>query len=124
VNPFGGWRGCVTSAGRGGHMGMMNAPPLATAQGRWTQIQALRQAADRQLAVIATRAGPNSRLARRCRDLWGDWEREALVSVLHQDHANAEVILDRGVHALRHALALVHEDRLSEDELLSLIAVA
>jgi hypothetical protein len=103
----------------------MNDPAaLTTTHGRWTQIQALRQAADLQLAVIASRAGPDSRLVRRCRELWGDWEREALVSVLHQDHANAEVILDRGVHALRYALALVHEDKLSEDELLSLIAVA
>lgn len=103
----------------------MDAPStLSIADGRWTQIQALRQAADQQLAVIASRAGQDSRLMRRCRELWGDWEREALVSVLHQDHANAEVILDRGVHALRYALALVHEDGLSEDELLSLIAVA
>jgi uncharacterized protein (DUF1697 family) len=97
---------------------------LADAHERWARIQVLRQAADQKLAVIASRSGPDSRLARRCRDLWGDWEREALVSVLHQDHANAEVILDRGVHALRHALDLVHQDRLSEDELLSLLAVA
>jgi uncharacterized protein (DUF1697 family) len=103
----------------------MTAPStLAAAHGRWTRIQVLRQAADRQLAVIAARAGPDSRLARRCRDLWGDWEREALVSVLHQDLGNAEVILERGVHALSHALDLVHQDRLSEDELLSLLAVA
>jgi hypothetical protein len=102
----------------------MNDPAtLTTAHGHWTQIQALRQAAHRELEEIASRAGPDSRLVRRCRELWGEWEREALVSVLHQDPSNAEVILDRGVHALRHALALVHE-KLSEDELLSLIAVA
>lgn len=102
---------------------MTDPATLTTAHGHWAQIQALRQAAHQQLAVIASRAGPDSRLERRCRELWGEWEREALVSVLHQDHANAEVILDRGVHALRHALELVHE-RLSEDELLSLLAVA
>ena len=33
-------------------------------------------------------------------------------------------MLDRGVHALRHTLPLVHEDRLTEEELMSLIAAA
>jgi hypothetical protein len=104
---------------------MITAPArLTPAQGHWTRIQVLRQAADRQLAVIATRAGPDSRLARRCRDLWGDWEREALISVLHQDHRKAEVILDRGVEALYHAQDLVQQGVLSEDEVLSLLAVA
>jgi hypothetical protein len=104
---------------------MITAPTtLTAAHGRWTRIQVLRRAADQQLAVIASRAGQNSRLARRCRDLWGDWEREALISVLHQDHRNAEVILDRGVEALYHAQDLVQQGVLSEDEVLSLLAVA
>jgi hypothetical protein len=104
---------------------MRTAPAtLADAHERWARIQVLRQAADQKLAVIASRSGPDSRLARRCRDLWGDWEREALVSVLHQDHSRAEVLLDRGVEALYHAHDLVQQGALSEDELLSLLAVA
>ena len=94
------------------------------ALGRWTLIQSLRQAADRQLADIAAEVGEDSRLLLRCREVWGNWEREALVSILHDDYANAEVMLDRGVHALRHTLQLVHQDRLSEEELMSLIAAA
>jgi len=91
---------------------------------RWAAIQALRQAADRHLAVIAARSGRESRLLHRCREVWGNWEREALISILHRDYANAEVLLDRGVHALRHALEVVQKDRLTEDEMLSLIAAA
>jgi hypothetical protein len=98
--------------------------PASKAESRWPAIQALRQEADRHLALIAADTGEDSRLHRLCREVWGSWEREALISVLHHDHANAEVMLDRGVHALRHALDLVHKDRLSEDELASLIAAA
>jgi hypothetical protein len=94
------------------------------AGGRWTLIQALRREADHHLEVIAFRIGPDSRLHRRCRDVWGDWEREALTSIMHGDFANAEVLLDRGVHALRHALDLAQKDRLTEDDLLALIAAA
>jgi hypothetical protein len=92
--------------------------------GRWTLIQSLRQAAVHQLAEIASQVGADSRLLMRCREVWSDWEREALISILHHDYTNAEVMLDRGVHSLRHALQLVHKDRLSEEELLSLIAAA
>jgi hypothetical protein len=94
------------------------------AASRWSGIQALRQSADLHLAVIATDAGTDSRLHRHCREVWGTWEREALVSILHRDYANAEVMLDRGVHALRHALDLLRKDRLSEEDVASLIAAA
>lgn len=100
------------------------ARPAPQAESRWPAIQALRQEADRQLALIAADTGEGSRLHGLCREVWSSWEREALISVLHHDHANAEVMLDRGVHALRHALDLVHKDRLSEDELASLMAAA
>jgi len=92
--------------------------------GHWAVIQSLRQSADRHLAVIAARAGRDSRVLRCCREVWGDWEREALISILHRDYANAEVLLDRGVHSLRHALEVVEKDRLTEDEMVSLIAAA
>ncbi len=100
--------------------------PQSTGQAgdRWTLIQALRLEADHQLEVIAFRVGSDSRLHRRCREVWGDWEREALTSIMHGDFANAEVLLDRGVHALRHALDLAQKDRLTEDDLLALIAAA
>lgn len=91
---------------------------------RWTLIQELRQAADQHLASIAADAGADSLLLRHCQAVWGHWEREALISILHHDYTNAEVMLDRGVHVLGHALALVHEDRLSEEEMVKLIAAA
>jgi hypothetical protein len=90
----------------------------------WTRIQGLRQAADGHLAAIGLWTGEGSRLHRHCREVWGDWEREALISILHRDLANAEVLLDRGAHALRHALDLVQQDRLSEEDLVKLIAAA
>jgi hypothetical protein len=93
-------------------------------ESRWATIQALRASADRHLAVIATDAGPESRLAGHCRAVWSSWEREALISILHRDYANAEVMLDRGVHALRHALDVVRKDRLTEDEMVSLITAS
>lgn len=103
-----------------------STPPASDTpvRGRWTLIQSLRQEAEQQLANIAAEVGQDSRLHLRCREVWGNWEREALISILHHDYANAEVMLDRGVHALRHALQLVHQDRLSEEELVSLIAAA
>jgi hypothetical protein len=97
---------------------------LGQAGARWALIQALRQSAARHLAVIATRTGHASRLHHRCREVWGDWEREALVSILHRDYANAEVLLDRGVHSLRHALEVVQKERLTEEEMVKLIAAA
>jgi hypothetical protein len=97
---------------------------LGQASGRWALIQSLRQSADRHLAVIATRTGQASRLHHRCREVWGNWEREALVSILNRDYANAEVLLDRGVHSLRHALEVVQKERLTEDEMVQLIAAA
>ena len=51
-------------------------------QGRWTLIQSLRQAAERQLVDIAAEVGEDSRLLLRCREVWGNWEREALISVV------------------------------------------
>jgi len=102
----------------------LSRPSSRPADSRWATIQSLRQAADHHLAIIETRAGRDSRVLRRCREVWGGWEREALISILHRDYANAEVLLDRGVHSLRHALELVQKDRLTEDEMLSLIAAA
>jgi hypothetical protein len=90
----------------------------------WLRIESLRLAADRQLEVIAAATGQDSRLYRRCREVWGDWEREALISILNRDHANAEVMLDRGLHVLRHALDLVREGQLSEEDVVILIAAA
>jgi hypothetical protein len=101
------------------------AAPLADhIDDTWLRIESLRLAADRQLEVIAAATGQGSRLHRRCRDVWGDWEREALISILNRDHANAEVMLDRGLHVLRHALDLVREGQLSEEDVVILIAAA
>jgi hypothetical protein len=96
----------------------------AQIESRWTPIQSLRQSAERHLAVIAADAGVDSRLHRHCCEVWASWEREALISILHRDYANAEAMLDRGVHVLGHALTLRCKDRLSEDDVVSLIAAA
>jgi hypothetical protein len=96
----------------------------AEVQRRWTLIQALRLSAAQELAVIADEVGQDSTLLERCRQAWSGWERQALISILHRDLANAEVILDRGVHALHHALDLIRTDRLSEEDLSKLIAAA
>jgi hypothetical protein len=92
--------------------------------GKLSHFQSLRLEARLELAIIAEEAGEGSTLLDRCRDAWNGWEREAIISVLNGDYANAEVILDRGVHALRQVLTLVRVDRLSEDDLISLIAAA
>jgi hypothetical protein len=92
--------------------------------GRLHRFQSLRMDARLELAIIAEEAGQGSTLLGRCRDAWNGWEREAIISVLHRDYSNAEVILDRGVHALRQVLTLTRVDLLSEDELISLIAAA
>jgi hypothetical protein len=90
--------------------------------GQLTLIQSLRHDARLELAIIADEAGQGSTLMVRCREAWNNWEREAIISVLHGDYPNAEVILDRGVHALRQVLTLTRIDHLSEDDLVSLIA--
>jgi hypothetical protein len=90
--------------------------------GQLTLIQSLRHDARLELAIIAEEAGQGSTLTARCREAWNNWEREAIISVLHGDYANAEVILDRGVHALRQVLTLTRVDQLSEEDLGSLIA--
>jgi hypothetical protein len=98
--------------------------PSPPAQGRWTVVQSLRQQAERELAVIAGETGPGSSLLDRCQDAWESWERQAVISILHHDVANAEVILDRGVHVLRQALDLVRKDRLSEDDAATLVTAS
>jgi hypothetical protein len=92
--------------------------------GRLALIKALRLEARLELEVIARQAGQHSTLLVRCREAWNTWERQAIISVLHEDVANAEVILDRGLHALRQVLVLVRTDRLSEEEVASLIVAA
>jgi hypothetical protein len=98
--------------------------PQSRDLGRLSLIQALRQEARLELAIIAGEAGQHSTLLDRCREAWSTWERQAIISILHEDFANAEVILDRGLHALRQVLELVRTDRFSEDEVASLIAAA
>jgi hypothetical protein len=92
--------------------------------GRMLPIQALRQEARIELETIASEVGLDSTLMGRCRDAWNAWERQAIISILHDDYANAEVILDRAVHALRQVLPMVGTDRLSEEEVAQLIAAA
>jgi hypothetical protein len=97
---------------------------LGTAQTRWSRIQSLREAGGRLVTILEMQSSPGSRLPPACREAWSGWEHEALTAITHRDYERAELALDRGVHALRHALDLVRQARLSEDVILSLLAAA
>ena len=99
----------------------MSIPLTAIRPPQWGKVRELRLEGDKQLAVIAAEVGANSIILRHCREAWGRWKREAVVSLIHRDVDNAEVMLDRGLHVLRCALELVRADRLSPDEMAKLI---
>jgi hypothetical protein len=85
-------------------------------------VKELRHAGETQLAAIAAEVGPDAPILRHCREAWGRWKREAAVSLVHHDVANAEVMLDRGLHVLACAVELVRADRLTPDDMARLIA--
>jgi hypothetical protein len=89
---------------------------------RWAGVNQARQDAAHHLAVIARTAGKDSALYHRCQEVWYARERDALLSILYRDFANAEVILDHGVHALGQALQVAERKELSLDELSSLMS--
>jgi len=89
---------------------------------RWAGVNQARQAAAKHLSVIARAAGKDSALYHRCQEVWYARERDALLSILYRDFANAEVILDHGVHALGQALQVAERKELSLDELSSLMS--
>jgi hypothetical protein len=81
----------------------------------------LRQSARRELDAIAEVAGRDSALLSRCREAWRLREAGASASLLCGDVANAVTILDRGVHALHHALEASRRERIPVDELFALM---
>jgi hypothetical protein len=85
-------------------------------------VKELRHAGETRLAVIAAEVGRDAAILRHCREAWGRWKREAAVSLIHHDVANAEVMLDRARHGLDGALELVRADRLTPDDVAKLIA--
>lgn len=85
------------------------------------RMAALRRSARLELERIAEVGGRDSALLRGSREAWRAWEAAATASLLHGDVANALVILDRGVHALRHALEASARERLPADELSALL---
>lgn len=84
-------------------------------------LAALRRSARRELALVAEVSGRGSPLHLRCLEAWRLREADASASILHGDVANAEVILDRGVHALGHALQASGRERIPVDELFALM---
>jgi hypothetical protein len=82
---------------------------------------ALRRSARRELDVIAEVTGRDSALLGRCREAWRRREADASASLLCGDPANAVAILDRGVHALQHALEASRRERIPVDELFALM---
>jgi len=81
----------------------------------------LRRTARRELEVIAEVTGRDSELLLRCREAWRRREADASASLLCGDAANAVAVLDRGVHALRHALEVSRQERIPVDELFALM---
>jgi len=82
---------------------------------------ALRRSARRELDVIAEVMGRDSELLGRCREAWRRREADASASLLCGDAANAVAVLDRGVHALHHALEASRRERIPVDELFALM---
>lgn len=85
------------------------------------QLAALRRSARRELELVAEVMGRDAPLLGSCREAWRWREATAAVSLLHGDVANAVVILDRGVHGLRHALDAACRERIPPDELHALL---
>ena len=85
------------------------------------ELAALRRSARRELDRVAEVMGRDSALLSRCREAWRLREADASASVLHGDTANAVVILERGVHALRHALDAAGREHLPVDEVYALM---
>lgn len=84
-------------------------------------LAALRRRARRELDHIAEVCGRDSELLARCREAWRRREADASTSILCGDVANALEILDRGVHALQHAVEASRRERIPMDELFALL---
>lgn len=85
-------------------------------------IEALRRSAARELRLIKAVVGPADPLYLGCLEVWRLREGAAATSIEFGDLANAEVILDRGLHALRHALTASRRERIPAAELIALMA--
>jgi len=84
-------------------------------------IERLRATAEARLQLIAEEFGEQSPLLRQCERVWLLAEGQAVLSVLHDDHLNAEVVLSHAVQVLEHAPAVARRAELSPQELLSLM---
>ena len=87
-------------------------------------IERLRAVAEARLQLIAEEFGPESPILRQCERLWLLAEGQAVLSVLHEDHVNAEVILSHAVQVLEHAPAVARRAELSGPELAALMRQA
>ena len=85
-------------------------------------IDALRRRAASELEEIAGVVGVDSPLYLRCLEAWRRREAAAAVSIWHQDLANAEIILDRGVHSLGLAMEAWRGEQIPVEELFALMA--
>jgi hypothetical protein len=87
-------------------------------------IERLRSTAEARLELIAEEFGPESPLLRQCQRVWLMAEGQAVLSVLHEDHINAEVILSHAVQVLEHAPAVARRAELTGPELAALMRQA
>lgn len=88
------------------------------------EIATLRAQGMGRLQEIAEEMGADSRLYRRCRELWLEREAWADVSVTSGDPENAITLLELGLHALRHGPDLLKKDGLSLDDAVRLLGAA
>ena len=90
---------------------------------RWTRIDRLRKAAKACLERAAARHGARSAIHLQLQAVWARAEQQALLSVLHDDFANAATILDQAVHVLRTAPDAVQRGELGGEDLAALIGM-
>lgn len=87
-------------------------------------IERLRATAEARLRLISEEFGPESTLLRQCERVWLMAEGQAVLSVLHDDHLNAQVILSHAVQVLEHAPAVARRAELTGPELAALMRQA
>jgi hypothetical protein len=89
-----------------------------------TTIERLRACAEARLDAIADEFGAESTLVRQCQRVWLLAEGQAVLSLLHDDPLNAEVVLSHAVQVLEHAPAVARRAELAPQDLAALMRFA
>ena len=87
-------------------------------------IERLQADAEARLRSIADEFGAHSTLAGQCQRVWLAAEGQAVLSLLHDDPLNAEVVLSHALQVLEHAPAVARRAELAPHELTALMRYA